>query len=416
MRGRWRIGVMGVALSVLAVAAHAAIAEEAKPYIGEWAVVLEGTGSSFNASWLKVLEKGDALDMRMLWRFGSVTPVKSVTVREGALVWVRPEFSETLEKEVDTTYTAKLVGEELVGQVRMPNNAVHTFTGVRERNLADLAGTWVPAEGAENSRLVLKQDGEKVTGTFFSEGEQAPIENARLEGQKLTFEIPQGDSRIKVEATFAGDKISGSYDTGSDSGTFTGRRLRKRGDTTVLFDGRILAGWKPRDGQTIHWDIGDGWASPKLAQKPGDPAGQDIYTEAKFDDFILHVEYMFPKLEKVGYYNSGIYVRGRYEVQLLSDAGKGVSEHGTGAIYSRTQPTANASKPLGETQTIDITLVGKHITVVVNGTTVVDNAYLEGITGGALDPWEDEPGPVMLQAHGQPVKFGKVELTPLLKE
>jgi len=113
--------------------------------------------------------------------------------------------------------------------------------------------------------------------------------------------------------------------------------------------------------------------------------------------------------------NSGIYLRGIYEVQVSETHGKPLDSHNMGAIYSRITPTAAAEKPAGEWQTLDITLVDRHVTVILNGTKIVDNQPLAGCTGGAL--WSDvtKPGPIYLQGDHTSVEYRNLALRPRLK-
>jgi hypothetical protein len=111
--------------------------------------------------------------------------------------------------------------------------------------------------------------------------------------------------------------------------------------------------------------------------------------------------------------NSGVYLRGRYEIQILDnpDAKMALDSHGCGALYSRVAPKVNAARPAGEWQSYDITFVGRKLEIVLNGQKVVDTV-VEGITGGALNPFEDEPGPLMLQGDHGKVRFRNIVVTP----
>jgi hypothetical protein len=134
----------------------------------------------------------------------------------------------------------------------------------------------------------------------------------------------------------------------------------------------------------------------------------DIITQQKFWDFKLHAEYRVgPKS------NSGIGLRGRYEVQIFDDYGEPASLHGNGALYSRILPVENASKPANEWQTFDITLVGNLVTVVLNGKNIIDHKEIEGLTAVAIDPHESEPGPFIIQGDHGAVEFRKFTVTPL---
>jgi hypothetical protein len=135
----------------------------------------------------------------------------------------------------------------------------------------------------------------------------------------------------------------------------------------------------------------------------------NLRTEREFEDFNLQLEVNVPADS-----NSGIYLRGIYEVQVLDSYGKPLDSHNMGAIYSRITPTVAAEKPAGQWQSLDITLVDRHVTVVLNGTRIIDNQPLLGCTGGAL--WSDEfrPGPIYLQGDHGPVEYRQIVLRPVL--
>ena len=132
-----------------------------------------------------------------------------------------------------------------------------------------------------------------------------------------------------------------------------------------------------------------------------------MVTDRKFTDFKLHAEFRYPKGS-----NSGVYLRGRYEVQIVDDYGEAADSHGSGGIYGFLTPSVNAAKKPGEWQTLDVTLVGRVVTVVLNGERVIDRQTIPGITGGALDSNEGEPGPIFLQGDHGPVDFRNLSLTP----
>jgi len=172
----------------------------------------------------------------------------------------------------------------------------------------------------------------------------------------------------------------------------------------TLFDGKTLAGWKLRDAKKKN-----GWAAVNGELAVVDPKDNaDLVSEQAFQDMKLHIEFnVEPKS------NSGVYLRGRYEIQILDnpDQKMALDSHGCGGVYSRIAPKVVAAKPAGEWQTYDITFVGRQITVVLNGTTIVDG-LVDGITGGALNPFEGEPGPLMLQGDHGKVRFRNIVVTP----
>jgi len=207
---------------------------------------------------------------------------------------------------------------------------------------------------------------------------------------------------------------------GVDKASFTGKRVPpmpprpdlsavKFGDPVELFNGRDLTGWRLTDGNARNgWQVIDG----NLVNRPSsDGRGYgNLRTEAEFEDFNITLETNVPPRG-----NSGVYLRGIYEVQVADSHGQPPSVQSMGSLYSRIQPASNPSKPPGEWQSLDITLVDRHLTVVLNGETIIDNQPIAGCTGGAL--WSDEtrPGPIFLQGDHGPVDFRNLVLRPLLR-
>ena len=168
-----------------------------------------------------------------------------------------------------------------------------------------------------------------------------------------------------------------------------------------LFDGKDLAGWKPRSADVkSRWEARDGVLVNTAAST-------DLVSERKFTDFQLHAEFRYPAGS-----NSGIYLRGRYEVQIEDDYGEEPDSHRIGGVYGFLTPSVNAAKKAGEWQTLDITLVGRTVKVVLNGERIIDRQVIPGVTGGALDSDEGAPGPILLQGDHGPIEFRRVTLTP----
>ncbi|MFW6162640.1 MAG: 3-keto-disaccharide hydrolase [Planctomycetota bacterium] len=171
-----------------------------------------------------------------------------------------------------------------------------------------------------------------------------------------------------------------------------------------LFDGQSLEGWKTHGRRRSAWRAEGGTlANPRRSV--------NLYTARTFQNFKLHVEF---KINREG--NSGVYLRGRKEVQILDSFGKAddqLRHWDCGGIYSLHAPTTNACKAPGEWQALDITLVGDTVTVVLNGTSVVDGKEVKGATGGELDNKVGQPGPVMLQGDHGPVWFRNLWIKPL---
>lgn len=173
------------------------------------------------------------------------------------------------------------------------------------------------------------------------------------------------------------------------------------GKPIPLFNGKDTGGWKQRNNAHPNcWKVEGGVLTNNL------PCS-DIVSDQKFGDFKLHVEF---KVVPQG--NSGVYLRGRHEVQIEDTYNRVMDSLRMGAVYGFIKPMANPSKAPGEWQVFDITLVGSRVTVVLNGQTIIDNEAIPGITGGALDANEGAPGPIMLQGDHTKVYFRKVEITP----
>jgi hypothetical protein len=135
--------------------------------------------------------------------------------------------------------------------------------------------------------------------------------------------------------------------------------------------------------------------------------GTGLITDGTFTNFKLHLEFKYPKGS-----NSGIYLRGRHEVQIEDGFGKEPFSRNISGVYGFIDPSENAARKAGEWQSMDITLLGRFVTVVLNDTTVIDNQEIPGITGGALDSNEGEPGPIFIQGDHGPISFRNIILTP----
>jgi hypothetical protein len=211
--------------------------------------------------------------------------------------------------------------------------------------------------------------------------------------------------------------------SGEDKAEFTGRRQpplppapdlgkAKFGEPISLFNGKDLAGWRLTERGAVNgWSAKDGLLVNEAKQEEGKARKHygNLRTDREFTDFNLKLEV---RVAKGG--NSGVYLRGIYEVHVSDTHGKPLDSHNMGAIYSRVTPTASAEKPAGEWQTLDITLVDRHVTVVLNGKKIVDNQALAGCTGGAL--WSDvsRPGPIYLQGDHTSIEYRDLTLRPRL--
>jgi hypothetical protein len=285
---------------------------------------------------------------------------------------------------------------------------------------------------------VTEKDGKLSASILWGGGSVVPVNAVKVEGDKLVLtRIQESGARGKkttatetITATRDGDSLKLTTVTKRGNGpeskpaNFTGKRIPplpgkpdltkvKFGAPVVLFDGKNLDAWKLTDpGATSGWSIEDG----VLVNKPVQPDPKkhinygNLRTVAEFEDFKLKLEVNVSKNE-----NSGVYLRGIYEVQVCDSYGKKLDSHNMGGLYSRITPAVNAEKPPGEWQTMELTLVDRHATVVLNGTKIIDNEPLLGCTGGAM--WSDEfrPGPIYLQGDHTGVKYRNIVIMPVVK-
>jgi Domain of Unknown Function (DUF1080) len=234
-----------------------------------------------------------------------------------------------------------------------------------------------------------------------------------LDGAHLTFTTSEWfEKEIPVtwDITESGGKLSGT-ERRSDgvTGKLEGVRaptLKRKAPATwaqpeSLFDGKDLNGWAPDDPANNHWVAQGG-------ELVNQAAGANIRTTRKFDDFKLHIEYNCPQGG-----NSGVYLRGRYEVQVeYESAGTNDKFHGMGSIYGFIAPAADVTPQPGQWESYDVTLVGRYVTVVRDGKTTISNQEIPGITGGAIDSHEGEPGPIYIQGdHTGGMKYRNITIS-----
>jgi hypothetical protein len=175
-------------------------------------------------------------------------------------------------------------------------------------------------------------------------------------------------------------------------------------DWIALFNGKDLAGWHLRKS-----DGPNGWTVVN-GEYVNTPPSTDIQTDREFYDFDLHVEF---KVIPGATGNSGVYMRDKYEIQILDSYGKAPALGGCGALYRRIAPAVNASKPAGEWQTYDIHFAGRRLTVLHNDQKVLDNIDVGPTGTGAASERADGPGPLRLQGDHDAVAFRNVRIRPL---
>ena len=187
----------------------------------------------------------------------------------------------------------------------------------------------------------------------------------------------------------------------------------KYGKPVELFNGKDLSGWQLLEKERPNgFKVENGVLANNPVQKEGEPhiSYGNLRTVKEFEDFNLKLQVNVPEGS-----NSGIYLRGIYEVQVLDSYGRPLDSHNMGAIYSRITPSVAAEKPAGEWQQLDITLYKRHVTVILNGVKIIDCQPLLGVTGGALTADEFSPGPIYLQGDHGKVMYRDIVLTPIIE-
>ena len=288
------------------------------------------------------------------------------------------------------------------------------WLGVVETN-GELKGSILWGGGSVVPVTTTKVDGDALIVTRVSQTRQRDAEGKTV--SKKTTET--------ITAKRDGEKLNLTTATTDDEGqprgraaTFTGQRIPplpsapdlskvKFGEPISLFSGVDMIGWKTMGKDPSGWKVEDGLL--RNVVQPGQSYA-NLRTVREFEDGNLQVEFRVPTNG-----NSGIYLRGIYEIQVANSFGKKNDNHNCGALYSRILPSENVAKPPGEWQTFDITLVNRHLTVIHNGVKTIDNQPVLGCTGGALSSDEFKPGPIYLQGDHTDVDYRKLVLRPVVK-
>jgi hypothetical protein len=252
-----------------------------------------------------------------------------------------------------------------------------------------------------------------LVGQFVGEvGSARPVARIDFANGNIHFTVPpqwdRGNADLVFDGRLEGDRLAGSMtDASGATLTWTATRapaLRpaanpRWGSSIPLFNGKNLDGWHATG--TNQWRVVNGILTSSSA-------GANLVTDRTFTDFKLHVEFRYSKDG-----NSGVYLRGRYEVQVEDSRGLPLSSEHLGGVYGFLIPNQDVARGPGEWQTFDITLVGRQVTVVLNGTMIICRQDIPGITGGALNSDEAAPGPIMLQGDHMPIEYRNVILSPV---
>src|SRR6266478_5110475 len=311
--------------------------------------------------------------------------------------------------------------------------AANPFVGEWELTIPGGGAGWLGVE---------EKNGALSASLLWGSGSVLPLASAKVEGDHLlltrNYQVERKDAsgkKTKVEltekitATLNGDQMKLASVKPDDKGTgpdqeagFSGRRQPpmppapdlsrvKFGKAIKLFNGKDLTGWRLTDPNAVNgWSVKDKLLVNSAKQEEGKPHKNfgNLRTDREFEDFNLKVEVRVETNQ-----NSGVYLRGTYEVQVEDSFGGAPDPHHMGAVYSRIKPTVAAEKPPGEWQTMDITFVDRHVTVVLNEKRIIDNQPVMGCTGGAL--WSDvsRPGPIYLQGDHTSVEYRNIVLRPI---
>ena len=284
-----------------------------------------------------------------------------------------------------------------------------------------LEGRWdlnISYKGKEiPSWLEVRKSGNKtLVGRFvYASGSARPISEVKFKEGEFSFSIPPqwevGNKNLNFEGMLTSEGLKGTMVfTDGQRYDWVGTRAPHLpyvknpiwGAPIALFNGKDLTGWKT-EGKN-QWVVEDG-----ILKSPR--SGSNLITEEKYMNFKLHVEFKYPKGS-----NSGIYLRGRYEVQIADNKGMEPEDILFGGVYGFLTPNEMVAREPGEWQYYDITLIGRRVTVVANGVTIINDQIIPGITGGALDSNEGEPGPFFIQGDHGPVELRNIVVTPMVEE
>lgn len=323
-----------------------------------------------------------------------------------------------------------------------------TDESVAKTDISEFLGQWtIDIEGGSVGWLEVRQADNFIDGdVLWGGGSVLPVSNIFLamdhylivqRSNEVVRTRDENNNPLKIgtitswlEITKDGDeKITGVLLTprrnglSVDSTTFAGTKLPpvptapdltslKFGEPVSLFNGKDLTGWRLINEKQVNgFKVIDGALVNDPVQKEGEQhiSYGNLRTEKEFEDFNLKLEVNVPAGN-----NSGVYLRGMYEIQVVDSYKKELDPHNMGAVYSRIKPAYSAEKPAGEWQTLDITLCQRHATVILNGVKIIDNQPIYGPTGGAIQSDVFAPGPIYLQGDHGKVSYRNIVLTPIV--
>ena len=318
---------------------------------------------------------------------------------------------------------------------------------VQKTDIAEFLGQWtIDIDGGSVGWLEVRQEKDYLDADLlWGGGSVVPVASVYMTDRALVVTLTDNVVRTKdvnntpvrtqiltnwLEIQRKGDKIAGYIyhpkkdGKGIDSTSFSGTKLPapppapdmtkiKYGTPITLFNGKDLTGWRLiNEKQKNGFSAANGVLSNDPVQVEGAPHSSygNLRTDQEFEDFNLKLEVNVPAGS-----NSGVYLRGMYEVQVVDSYQKALDPHNMGGVYSRITPTSAAEKPAGEWQSMDITLCDRHATVILNGVKIIDNQPIYGPTGGAMKSDVFAAGPIYLQGDHGKVYYRNLVLTPIVK-
>jgi hypothetical protein len=302
-----------------------------------------------------------------------------------------------------------------------------------------LAGDWSLDldSGLPAWMSIQESDGKPLVYLRLYVGSAGPFHEVEESNGRLKFTLKKNKKAKKTTTVDVGIKagkldgviIRQSADGSTEREAFTGKKIPPMPTSApdlskvwfsqpiALFNGKDLTGWtahKPKHEaeKKSGWSVEDGLLKNTTPKTDFSATGAyaNLKTEAVFEDFWLHIEFLVEEQR-----NSGVYVRGMYEAQVVDRDSRMQGLQGVGAIFGMIEPSKNAGRPGGEWQTYDITLVDRHVTVVLNGVKVIDNQPVTGPTAGAVHTNPAEPGPIYLQGDHTNVSYRDIYLAPVLR-
>lgn len=329
---------------------------------------------------------------------------------------------QNTRKDSVSTPVQKTDISEFIGQwtIDIEDGGVGWLEVRQEDKFLDADILWIGGSVLPVSNVFLACDNTLFVQRSDNVIRKSDENNNPLRTQVITSWMEITKNENKIEGILLTPRNNGS---GVDTTSFSGTKLPpvpqapdlskvKFGAPVSLFNGKDLNGWKLiNEKHTNGFKVVDGVLVNDPVQTEGAPhvTYGNLRTDGVFEDFNLKLEVNVP----VGN-NSGVYLRGMYEIQVVDSYKKETDSHNMGAVYSRIRPSTSAEKPGGEWQSLDITLHQRHATVILNGVKIIDNQPIYGPTGGAIQSDVFAPGPIYLQGDHGKVSYRNILLTPIV--